>query len=84
MSTGDTDRRTKKQVIRDGVRYDIAVSMVSAGIFRAVWTCSECSEEGAWSPLSGDPIQAVELAKVGLEVHHAFLHRGLLARRVPR
>ena len=84
MSTSDTERRTKKQVELDGVRYDITVSSVSEGIFRADWTCSKCNEEGACSPLSGDPIQAVALAKVGLEVHHAFLHGDLKVRRLPR
>jgi hypothetical protein len=84
VGTSDTERRTKKHVVLDGVSYDITVSIVSDGIYRADWTCSECGEEGAWSPLSGDPIQAVELAKVGLEVHHAFLHRGLAVRRLAR
>ena len=85
MSTNDPDRRTTKQLTLDGVKYDITVCIVSKGIYRADWTCSECREKGAWSPLSGDPVQAVQLAKVGLEVHHSFLHqRGPALPKNPR
>ena len=75
VSTSDSDRRIKKQVNLDGVRYDITVSTVSDGIYRATWKCSECHEEGAWSPLSGDPVQAVHMAQVGIQVHHSLLHQ---------
>jgi hypothetical protein len=50
-------------------------------MFQAEWTCSECDEKGAWAPLSGDPLKAAELAKLGLEVHHSFLHRGIKQKK---
>jgi hypothetical protein len=74
VSTSNTERYKKKQVVLGSVTYDIAVKHVSDGIYRADWICSLCNEKGAWSPLSGDPIKAMELAQVGLEVHHTFLH----------
>jgi hypothetical protein len=73
VSASDTHGRTKKQVILHSVRYDITVSIASAGIYQMELLRS--SEEGAWSPLSGDPIQAVALTNVGLEVHHSLLRR---------
>ena len=83
VSTNETDRHSKKQLILGGVTYDITVSVVSNGMYRAEWTCSECVEKGVWAPLSGDPTNAAELAKLGIEVHHSFLHRGMV-RKKPR
>ena len=71
----DTDRPRKHQVILAGVRYDITVSQFSNKIYRASWTCSKCNEQGPWAPLSAEPKQAAAMAKVALEVHHAFVHQ---------
>jgi len=75
VSTSNIEPFTKKQIVIGGVTYHITISRLSAEIYRADWTCSECGEDGAWSPLSGDPLQAAKLAKVGLQVHHSLLHQ---------
>ena len=81
MSTHDQERHSRKQVRLGEVTYDIAINVVSNEMFRAEWTCSECGEKGVWAPLSGDPIRAAELAKLGLEVHHSFLHCGIKKKK---
>ena len=81
MSTNDKKQHSSKQFRLGDVTYDLVVNAISNGIFQAKWTCSECAETGAWAPLSGDPIKAAELAKLGLEVHHSFLHRGIKQKK---
>jgi len=70
-----------KQVSLGDVTYEIAVNKLAGGMYRANWTCSACDEEGAWAPLSADPAQAVQIAKLGLEVHHSMLHHNGTAIR---
>ena len=85
MGVNDTDGSIKKQVILDGVRYDITVKPFSGAMFQANWHCSTCKEDGPWAPISGDKEQAVESAVAGLEVHHALLHgRAKVTRHRPR
>ena len=68
-----------KQVEVDGVIYDICVTE-RGGMYRAAWVCSECCEQGAWAPTSGTAAQAIDLAEIGLRIHHALVH--LPSRRV--
>jgi hypothetical protein len=63
-----------KDVVIGNVTYKINVNGENGGMFRATWTCSNCNEKGAWSPVSSDAKQAVELAKIGMEIHHSLLH----------
>ena len=81
MSTHNKERHTSKQFRLGDVTYNINVDLATYGMYRAEWKCSECDERGAWAPLSGDPISAVELAKLGLEVHHSLLHRGVKQKK---
>jgi len=74
MATSDSERSVKKQVVLNGIKYEIDVRPFSGGMYQACWRCSACDEDGAWAPVSGDRCQAIELAEAGLEVHHAFLH----------
>jgi hypothetical protein len=67
-----------------GVHYDITTQAFGSDMFRAVWSCSACDEVGAWAPISAKASQAVEMAKVGVRIHHAFLHQGGTAPRRPR
>jgi hypothetical protein len=73
-----------KHVELGDVMYEIAVNKLAGGMYRANWTCSACAEEGAWAPLSADPAQAVQIAKLGLEVHHSMLHHNGTAVRPTR
>ena len=73
-----------KQISLGDVTYEIAVSRLPGGMDRANWTCSACEEEGAWAPLSADPAQVVQIAKLGLEVHHSILHHNGMAVRPTR
>ncbi len=82
VSMKDKNQHSRKQFRLDDVTYDVAVNVVSNGMFQAEWTCSACGEKGAWAPLSGDPTNAAELAKIGLEVHHSFLHRGIERKKL--
>jgi hypothetical protein len=66
------------------VTYEIAVNKLVGGMYRANWICSACNEEGAWAPISGDPAQAVQIAKLGVEVHHSMLHHNGTAIRTIR
>jgi hypothetical protein len=77
MSTPGISQPAHKQVILDGIKYNIHVTSLSGGMFRAEWKCAACSEDGAWAPISADSQQAIDLAKLGIGVHHAFVHRGL-------
>ena len=64
-----------KQVILDGVAYEISLTPFSGGLHRATWICSECDEPGAWAPISCDAREAIRMANAGLEVHHALVHQ---------
>ena len=71
-----------KQVIIDDIRYDITVETFENAMCQAKWTCSACQEVGAWAPISVEPQQAVDLAVVGLELHHTIVHHNGSARLV--
>ena len=77
MSTPGTNQPALKQVILDGIKYDIHVISLSGGMFRAEWKCTACSEDGAWAPISADSQQAIDLAKLSIGVHHTFVHHGI-------
>jgi len=81
VSPSNQERHSSKQFTLGDVTYDIHVKVASNGMYRAEWTCSECGETGAWAPLSGDPTKAAELAKLGMEVHHSFLHRDMKQKK---
>jgi hypothetical protein len=80
----DSDRLRIKQVVLDGMRYEISVSQFVEGFHRATWTCTECSETGAFAPISADVEHAIALAKVCVNMHHSLLHqRGPVLKRSP-
>ena len=82
MDEFDTDRLRIKQIVLDGVQYEIAVSEFTFGFHRATWTCTDCSEEGAFAPVSADARHAIALAKVCIQLHHGLLHQRGAYRRV--
>ena len=75
MASIETEWQRVKQIELDGIEYQITVIPIFDGMFRASWVCPTCDEKGAWEPLSGDPVQAIEMAKVALRMHHTILHR---------
>ena len=82
MDDVDTDRLRIKQVVLDGVHYEISVSQFAGEFHRATWTCTDCSEEGAFAPISADVEHAIALAKVCVNMHHSLLHqRGPVPKR---
>ena len=74
MSAAKTQYSVSKRLTLGGVTYNVAVQELPDGMYRATWYCSACDEEGAWAPLSMEINQAVDLARLALEVHHGFLH----------
>jgi hypothetical protein len=71
----NTDRLKVTQVVLDGVQYEISISQFAGGFRRATWTCLDCSEEGAFAPISADAKHAIALAKVCVHMHHSLLHQ---------
>jgi hypothetical protein len=74
MAILDTGWKRLKQMEIDGVKYDICVTQ-RGDAFRAAWVCGECCEQGSSAPWSTSPVQASQLAQVGLQHHHSMAHR---------
>ena len=70
----DSDCGVRDQLRIDGIQYEITASHVDQGICRATWKCSVCNDQGTWVSLAAVPSEAIQMAKSGIDVHHAFLH----------
>jgi hypothetical protein len=84
MNSGNPERPRTQQFRYGGVWYTVRLTEYSPGLHRAIWSCLDCDEEGAWAPVSGEPAQAIELAKQGIEIHHSFVHARGPTRQKPR
>ncbi len=80
MAIKNSDWHRTKQIEVDGIGYDISVRQFGDGYYRAAWRCCDCSEDGAWAPVSASPEQSIALAKIALHVHHSLIH-GPVPRR---
>jgi hypothetical protein len=65
--------KRRKQFQLGGVVYEITTHEFGA-LYRAEWVCEQCREAGAWAPISSTPEQAIDLAEIGLRVHHTLVH----------
>jgi hypothetical protein len=73
--------KRRKQCEFDGLVYEISTHEFGS-FYRAEWVCEQCQETGAWAPISATPEQAIELAEIGLRVHHTLVHGE--SRRTPK
>jgi len=74
MALPDAEWRRRKHLELAGVKYEIAITNLGEDSFRAAWMCRACCEMGAWAPVVPTEEEAIQAARLGLEVHHAIVH----------
>lgn len=75
MATANSNGHLRKRLQLGDVRYEVSVSSAGEnGLFRATWFCSECAENGTWSPLGADSAELIGQAEIGVRVHHTIYH----------
>jgi hypothetical protein len=42
--------------------------------FRATWSCSHCQERAPFEPVADSEQEAVDAARIGIQVHHNLVH----------
>jgi hypothetical protein len=57
-----------------GITYDIFIKDGGGGDFSASWVCQKCCEQSTWRAKAPTWEGAIELAKVGAQIHHSFMH----------
>jgi hypothetical protein len=56
------------------VNYDIGVKEREDGRFAVSWVCLTCCEQGPPTPAADTVERAIEVAHVGLRIHHSLTH----------
>ena len=64
----------------DGIRYEISLTEGDDG-YQAVWICPTCDQRDSRARTAATAARAIELAQIGLKLHHFFVH---CHRRPPR
>ena len=57
----------------DGIRYEISLAEREDG-YEAVWICPSCDKRDSRERIAATADRAVELAQIGLKLHHFFVH----------
>jgi hypothetical protein len=79
VAAGPPNGKRNRQLDLGGVLYEITVSSFG-DMYRADWTCSECGEAGCWSPVSQSFDQAIESARIAIQVHQSLAHENRMSK----